>query len=519
MKTTENTVGMKRLTALDEYINRVYVLVLLMIPGAATCAGLLYTLERFIGFLPDVSWSQLIVFDITCVIYLGIGIFLVRTGFENGIVAAAKLKAGKIFLVAVCIIQFNFILYMIPATDFWGFAFYFIVLMAFFLDYKMVAIASAGIAASLVVAGVLKGEVHLPAHDTYFMANLLDRIVCVVLSLPTTVLLIYLISHFLVSAKKDEMEKNNERVQNVLAAVSDLSDKLLEAGSALSQISVNESASAEELAATSESLLINSNALGEKADRNMDQLNELGKWADMVNANVEKVENTSRNLLSQSENSEKLLQSLQGINSEVAKSMNDTNAVAEKLSEAVKEIDVTLNLINDISSSTNLLALNASIEAARAGEAGKGFAVVASEVGNLANSTQQSLDEVKGVIDRVQDNVGEMIRYVDENAQKLARQNEVFEQVFRALQEMMQMLHHSMEDINTMSEVHDKQTEVIMGTLTISKDIVEDIRKENQEFSNINTMVDNNAADMTDMAKQVTAINTMADEINELLNQ
>lgn len=519
MKTIENTVGMKHLTALDEYINRVYVLVLLMIPGAATCAGLLYTLERFIGFLPGVPWVPLIVLDITCIIYLGTGLFFIRTGFENGVVAAAKLKAGKLFLVTVCLIQFNFILYLIPATDFWGFAFYFVILMSFFLDYKMVAAASAGIAASLVVAGILKGTVHLPVHDTYFMANLLDRIVCVALSLPTTVLLIFLVNYFLVNAKKDELEKNNEWVQNVLAAVSDMSDKLLSAGSALSQISVNESASAEELAATSENLLTNSNTLEEKADRSMDQLNELGKWADMVNTNVEKVENTSRNLLSQSEDSEKLLQSLQGINAEVTSSMSDTSAVAEKLSDAVKEIDMTLNLINDISSSTNLLALNASIEAARAGEAGKGFAVVAGEVGNLANSTQQSLDEVKGVIDRVQDNVGEMIRYVEENGQKLAKQNEVFEQVFRALQEMMQMLHRSMEDINAMGEVHDKQTEVIMRTLAISKDIVENIRKENQEFNNINTMVDNNAADMADMAKQVTAINAMADKINELLNQ
>ncbi|MDE6185448.1 MAG: hypothetical protein K2G39_08505, partial [Lachnospiraceae bacterium] len=88
--------------------------------------------------------------------------------------------------------------------------------------------------------------------------------------------------------------------------------------------------------------------------------------------------------------------------------MRATTDVASKLSDAVKEIGVTLKLISDISSSTNLLALNASIEAARAGEAGKGFAVVATEVGNLANSTQDSLKEVETVIARVQNNVKEI---------------------------------------------------------------------------------------------------------------
>lgn len=336
MKTAKHTMGKRHVTALDEYINRVYVLVLLLIPSAAGCAGLLYTFERIIGLLPGVSWPLLIIFDISCALYLGIGIFLVRTGFEQGAVRETKLKAGKFFLIAVCVVQFNFILYMIPATDFWGFAFYFVVLMAFFLDVRMVAAASAGIALSLAGAWVLNGSIHLPARDAYFMVNLLDRIVCIVLTLPTTVLLIYLVSHFLVNAKKDEMERNNERVQSVLASVSELSDKLLAAGSALSQISINESASAEELAATSESLLTNSNALEEKADKSLENLHALCEWAEVVNSNVDKVEHTSRDLLEKSEENEKLLHSLQGINGEVASSMEDTIAVAAKLSEAVE---------------------------------------------------------------------------------------------------------------------------------------------------------------------------------------
>lgn len=506
-------------SALDEYINKVYTLILILVPGACQCAGLLYTTEKIMGLFPTVHWIALIIFDITCLMYLGMGIYFVRTGFVDGVVSSVKLKAAKIFLVVIMFTQYNFILYMIPSTEFWGYALLFVIATAFFLDVKMVLATAIEISISLIVSGFLSGDTLLPVKDMLFIPNMIGRIVCIILTLFFIVMLTYLISHFLVNAKKDEMERNNERVQNVLTAVSELSDNLLTAGSALSQISENESASAQQLAATSETLLAGSNALEEKADKSIENLNELRKWADVVNTNVEKVERTSKNLLDKSKDNEQQLHSLQTINSEVSQSMDDTNRVAIRLSEAVKEIDVTLNLINDISSSTNLLALNASIEAARAGEAGKGFAVVASEVGNLANSTKQSLDEVKSVIARVQSNVGEMTKYVEENSKKLTKQNEFFHNVFKGIQEMIQMLHYSMEDIGTMGDAHNRQAEVIKGTITISQDIAENIRQENQEFSNINDMVDSNANDMMDMARQVSVINSMVDEINELLKK
>ena len=419
----------------------------------------------------------------------------------------------------IMLIQWNFIQYMVPAGDFWGFAFFFVVLTTFFLDYKLVAFTSAEIVVSLVIAWFVKGTVLLPVKDEMFITNIADRGVCLSLSLPTTVLLTYLISRFLVNAKKDEMERNNEKVRNVLDSVQSLSESLLSAGQALSQISENESASVEELSATSEQLLEGSNRLDGKTRESMDNLNELDEWKNVVADNVEKVEQTSRDLLDKTRENEKRLAELKGINGEVSRSMAETTDVAQKLSAAVDQIGMTLNLISDISSSTNLLALNASIEAARAGEAGKGFAVVAQEVGNLANSTQESLEEVAKVIQTVQNNVKEITMYVNDNSQKLERQNEYFTNVYAGIQDMTQLLDISADAVNTMGDAHHKQAMVIQNTISINKEIADDISKENTQFQSINSMVESNVNDITQMSNQINTINGMVDEISNLLKR
>ncbi|MDE7184768.1 MAG: hypothetical protein K2O40_09915 [Lachnospiraceae bacterium] len=315
------------------------------------------------------------------------------------------------------------------------------------------------------------------------------------------------------------VEKKEDDLKNVLNEVQSLSEHLSTAGTTLSSISENESASAEELAATSEQLVESNRVLSSKTDESMENLSELREWESVVADNVSKVESSSRDLYEKSKENEKLLKDLHIINGEVSESMNTTNDITQRLSEAVQEIGVTLKLISDISNSINLLSLNASIEAARAGEAGRGFAVVASEVGNLAKSTQESLKVVESVIERVQQNVKEITTQVEENTTKIGTQNEYVANVIQCMRDMKELLTISANAISTMGDAHSNQAEVIKKTVTINEDIAESIRSENEQFNSINAMAESNANDTTNVAAQANAINDMVDKITQLLTQ
>ncbi|MBM7567969.1 methyl-accepting chemotaxis protein [Paenibacillus sacheonensis] len=86
---------------------------------------------------------------------------------------------------------------------------------------------------------------------------------------------------------------------------------------------------------------------------------------------------------------------------QIADRVSETNRSIEAFMVTTGEIRSVLGVIEEISSQTHLLALNASIEAARVGEQGKGFAVVASEIKKLADSTRRSTEEVHGIVQHI----------------------------------------------------------------------------------------------------------------------
>jgi methyl-accepting chemotaxis protein len=136
----------------------------------------------------------------------------------------------------------------------------------------------------------------------------------------------------------------------------------------------------------------------------------------------------------------------------ISQSVNEAASNIDTLGQQSEQITAIVNVITEIASQTNLLALNAAIEAARAGEQGRGFAVVADEVRGLAQRTAQSTQEIATMIGAIQENTRRIVTGMSGGVTLVSEGAEIANDAEKTIREIEQgagRAERSVEEIST----------------------------------------------------------------------
>ncbi|OOE73826.1 methyl-accepting chemotaxis protein [Salinivibrio sp. ML290] len=171
---------------------------------------------------------------------------------------------------------------------------------------------------------------------------------------------------------------------------------------------------------------------------------EMTQTASQVASHTESALTAATAVNTATEKGEKIVTGSSQAMTRLVETLNGATHDAQALQKSSQDITEILTVIDTMSEQTNLLALNAAIEAARAGEQGRGFAVVADEVRELSQRTNQSITQIRTVIDSLQLGAESVVAAIhegnqlaDDTAEKVQETVASLDQIRTAMQDMM----------------------------------------------------------------------------------
>ncbi|WP_196140492.1 methyl-accepting chemotaxis protein [Aliikangiella sp. G2MR2-5] len=209
-------------------------------------------------------------------------------------------------------------------------------------------------------------------------------------------------------------------------------------------------------------------------------MNEMQATVQEVASNAEQAAASTANADKDSKAGFEIVQSTISAISELANELEVASGSINELRGNVQGIGSVLDVIQGIADQTNLLALNAAIEAARAGESGRGFAVVADEVRTLASKTQESTEEIRQMIDKLQTSADLSVRSMSSGTEKSKQTVEEAEKAGAALQQISDSVSHISamgEQIAAAASQQSSVADEINRSIMSVKDISEDTSK------------------------------------------
>lgn len=199
------------------------------------------------------------------------------------------------------------------------------------------------------------------------------------------------------------------------------------------------------------------------------QATEIGSATDRINEIAGSIRNVSHNSAQSAEVAQRSVeiatngadvvrQTIQGMDN-IRDQIQETSKRIKRLGESSQEIGAIVELINDISEQTNILALNASIQAASAGEAGRGFAVVADEVQRLAERASNATKRIEGLVSTIQSDTNEAVSSMEETTTEVVQGARLAEDAGTALGEIERVSNDLADLIRNISKSAEQQSD------------------------------------------------------------
>ena len=244
------------------------------------------------------------------------------------------------------------------------------------------------------------------------------------------------------------------------------------------------------------------------AENCLTRMDDLSKKIGVVSDNAGKIANVADTTKQIVSNGLETIQELKDKAKATTKVTAEVISNIQDLEEASQSIAKIIGAINDIADETSLLSLNASIEAARAGDAGRGFAVVADSIRKLAEQSLNSVNEIKGIVGKIQKQTVDTVEVAKQaevivNSQEDALKNTI--DVFKDIDKHVSGLADNLSEIS--SGIDDMD---IAKRDTLSA--IESISAVSEETASSVTAV-NEAA-----TKQLEAVKKLNNESEELIN-